>query len=74
VLGLDAALLVDESMIGDGLLALVDKHDALPCSPSFRGDGVRYSTGVQWRNLSVPELAVCGAGELPWARLRRFAA
>jgi hypothetical protein len=69
VLGLDAVLLVDESMIGDGLLALVDKHGELPVSPSFRGDGTRHSTGVQWRNLSVPEVAVVGAGELPWARV-----
>lgn len=74
VLGLDAVLLADESMIGHGLLALLDKHGELPVSPSFRGTGVRHSTGVQWRSLSMPELAVCGEGELPWARLRRFAA
>jgi hypothetical protein len=46
----------------------------LPCSPSFRGTGIRHTTGVQWRNLSVPEVAICAEGELPWARLRRFAA
>jgi hypothetical protein len=53
VLGLDAVLLVDESMIGDGLLALVDKHGELPVPPSFRGDVVRHSTGVQRRRLSI---------------------
>jgi hypothetical protein len=71
---LDALLLADETPIGSGLLELVDKHGELPVSPSFRGDGVRHSTGVHWRRFSVPELAVVGAGELPWARLRRFAA
>jgi hypothetical protein len=72
--GLDATLIVHESAGGDGLLALVDKYGSLPCSPSFVGTGNRHSTGVQWRDLSVPELAVCAEGELPWARLRRFAA
>jgi hypothetical protein len=74
VLGLDAVLAVRESPGGDGLLALVDRHGSLPLSPAFRGDGTRHSTGVQWRNLSVSELAVCHAQELPWASLRRFAA
>jgi hypothetical protein len=74
VLGLDAVLLADESMIGDGLLRLVDEHGELPCSPAFLGTKIRHSTGTQWRDLSVSELAVCAAGELPWARLRRFAA
>ena len=74
VLGLDAVLLVEESEIGDGLLQLLDKHGTLPLSPAFRGTKVRHSTGVQWRNLAVRELAVCAEGELPWARLRRLAA
>jgi hypothetical protein len=74
ILGLDAVLLVDESEVGDGLLALLDRHGEVPCSPSFLGDGIRHSTGVQWRHLAIPEVAVVGAGELPWARLRRFAA
>jgi hypothetical protein len=67
-------LTVHESPGGDGLLRLVDEHGELPMSPAFRGTGVRHSTGVQWRNLSVPEIAVVAEGELPWARLRRFAA
>jgi hypothetical protein len=71
LLGLDAVCLVDSSEIGDGLLALVDKHGEL--SLSFLGSGKRHRTGVQWRDLSVPELAVCAAGELPWGRLRRWA-
>jgi hypothetical protein len=74
LLGLDALLLVDESEVGDGLLQLLDKHGDLPLSPAFRGTKVRHSTGTQWRNLAVRELAVCAEGELPWARLRRFAA
>jgi hypothetical protein len=72
VLGLDSVLLADESMIGDGLLALLDRHGELPVSPSFLGTGIRHSTGVQWQHLQVPELAVCAEGELPWARLRRL--
>ena len=59
VLGLDAVLLADETMIGDGLLALVDKHGELPCSPSFLGDGVRHSTGVQ---VAAPVRAGGGGG------------
>jgi hypothetical protein len=74
VLGLDAVLLADESEVGDGLLALLDKHGTLPCSPAFRGTKVRHSTGVQWRNLSVRELAVCAEAEFGWAQLRRLAA
>jgi hypothetical protein len=61
LLGLDAVLLVHESPGGDGLLALLDKHRELPVSPSFRGTGTRHSTGVQWRHLSIPEIAVCAA-------------
>jgi hypothetical protein len=74
ILGLDAVLLADESEVGSGLLELVDKHGELPVSPVFRGTKVRHSTGSQWRNLAVRELAVCAEGEPPWARLRRFAA
>jgi hypothetical protein len=74
VLGLDAVLLVDESEVGAGLLQLLDKRGDLSCSPAFRGTKVRHSTGTQWRNLAVRELAVCAEGELPWCRLRRFAA
>jgi hypothetical protein len=73
VLGLDAVLLVDESEVGDGLLALLDKYGELPCSPAFRGAKVRHSTGTQWRNLAVRELAVCAEAEFAWAKLRRFA-
>ncbi|MGH9252282.1 MAG: hypothetical protein ACRD0W_22610, partial [Acidimicrobiales bacterium] len=65
---------VHESPGGDGLLRLVDEHGELPMSPAFRGTRTRHSTGVQWRNLSVSELAVCHAQELPWERLRRWAA
>jgi hypothetical protein len=71
VLGLDAVLLADETEIGAGLLALLDRHGELPVSPAFRGTKIRHSTGTQWRNLAVRELAVCAEGELPWARLRR---
>ena len=75
ILGLDAVLLADETPIGLGLLDLLDRHGELPVSPSFLGDGTRHgSSGVQWRNLQVPELAICAEGELPWARLRRLAA
>jgi hypothetical protein len=58
--------------VGAGLLALLDKHGTLPLSPAFRGTKVRHTTGTQWRNLSLWELAVCAEGELPWARLRRL--
>jgi hypothetical protein len=74
VLGLDAVLLADETPIGSGLLDLLDRHGEPPLSPAFLGDGTRHGSGVQWRNLTVPELAVCAEGELPWARLRRLAA
>jgi hypothetical protein len=66
VLGLDAVLLADESEVGAGLLELLDRHGTLPLSPSFLGDGTRHGTGVQWRSLSIPELAICAEGELPW--------
>jgi hypothetical protein len=74
ILGLDALLLADETATGEGLLELLDRHGELPLSPSFIGNGKRHSTGVQWRRLHVPELAVVAEGELPWARLRRYAA
>jgi hypothetical protein len=73
LIGLDAICAVDESATGDGLLELVDRWDEVPLSPAFLGSGKRHTTGVQWRALSVPELAVCAEGELPWARLRRWA-
>jgi hypothetical protein len=74
ILGLDALLLADESEIGAGLLELLDRHGSLPLSPAFRGVKARHSTGTQWKNLSVRELSVVAEGELPWARLRRYAA
>jgi hypothetical protein len=73
LLGLDAVLLADETATGDGLLDLVDRWGEVPLSPAFLGSGKRHTTGVQWRGVSVPELAVVPEGELPWARLRRFA-
>jgi hypothetical protein len=72
-LGLDAICLADETATGDGLLDLVDRWGEVPLSPSFMGSGKRHSTGVQWRDLSVPELAVCAEGEFAWAKLRRWA-
>jgi hypothetical protein len=74
MLGLDAIVAADETATGDGLLELVDRWGSVPLSPAFQGTRVRHSTGTQWRNLSVSEIAVCHAGELPWGRLRRYAA
>jgi hypothetical protein len=73
-LGLSAMVLVHETEGGDGLLRLVDEHGSLPLSPAFRGAKARHSTGTQWRHVQVTELAVGHAQELPWGRLRRWAA
>ena len=72
-LGFDAIVEATETPTGDGLLDLVDRWGSVPISPAWIGDAVRHSTGVQWRRVSLTHLAVCAAGELPWARLRRWA-
>jgi hypothetical protein len=50
----------------------------LTCTDRIRKQDLRrartWLADVPGRNLQVPKLAVCAAGELPWARLRRFAA
>jgi len=71
-LGFDAVIEAEQTPTGDGLLDLVDRWGSVPISPAWLGDAVRYSTGVEWRRVSLTHLAICAAGELPWCRLRRL--
>lgn len=72
-LGFDAVIQAADTPTGNGLLDLIDRWGSVPLSPAWIGDAVRHSTGVEWRRVSLTHLAICGAAEFRWGKLRRYA-